>query len=121
MQLIPRRKRTWLLVLLGIVIVGAAEIWWAATKKSEFEGKFGQIAIGISKEVALQLMPDDQASVFQSVPPVALTRYEWAVDGEECYLTFSNDRLIEKGFIPLDTRNRLRRLWVRWLNSNPPF
>ena len=74
MQLIPRRKRTWLLVLLGIVIVGAAEIWWAATKKSEFEGKFGQIAIGISKEVALQLMPDDQASVFQSVPPVALAR-----------------------------------------------
>ena len=44
----PRRKRTWLLVLLGVVIVGVASIWWAASAKSDFERRVGEIELGMS-------------------------------------------------------------------------
>lgn len=56
MRLIPRRKRTWLLVLVTLAVVFCAATWWVGTEKSDFERKFDQIEIGMTFEEVATLM-----------------------------------------------------------------
>ena len=55
MRIIPRRKRTWLLVLVGVAIVGVS-LWMAASEKSEFERRYDRIPLGVSFEEVSSLM-----------------------------------------------------------------
>ena len=43
MRLIPRRKRTWLLAALALLVVAGVAVWWVATAKSEFERQFDNL------------------------------------------------------------------------------
>jgi hypothetical protein len=123
MRLIPRRKRTWLLVLLGVAIVGAAVIWWAASEKSDFEKLYEQIRVGMmSREVGdlVDSGPFPNRPNFIGMEGDPYVRF-WTNDGEQINLDFKDNRLIGKSFIPLDARGRLRRLWTHCFKSRPPF
>jgi hypothetical protein len=119
-----RRKRALLFALLGVVIVGSAATWWAALEKSDFEKQYEQIKVGImSPEV--QILIDSSPFVgrpnFSGMEGDPYVRFIWTDDGEQIILDFKDNRLIGKGFVPLDTRGRLRRLWARCSKSKPPF
>jgi hypothetical protein len=122
MRLIPRRKRTWLLVLLGVAVVGAAAVWWAASEKSNFEQEFDRLRIGMSIPKALALMAADGGSVDTVAQgPLSYTRFGWINDGEHITLVFKNEKLAENEFKQSGIRHRLRRLWTRCFQSQPTF
>jgi hypothetical protein len=118
MRFIPRRKRTWLLVLLGVLIVGATGCWWTATAKSEFERKFDQVKAGMTIEEATEILGSDG---LWTEGQLTIRKRVSADDTEWAILTFTDDRLTEKQFSSPDIRDRLRRLWIRTFGSNPPF
>ena len=112
MQLIPRHKRTWLLVLLGVAIVGAVGIRWVATAKSEFERTFDRIQCGMgANELQAILGPrwNVQELGFLS------TRLVFN-DADDEVLTLeidTNCRIKHKEFAPASIATKLRRLWQR--------
>jgi hypothetical protein len=120
MRLIPRRKRTWLLVLLGVAIVGAAGIWWSALSKSEFERKYDQLKLGMSYEESTSIVVTDPARQLLAFAHKR-QRFAWVDDGEVITLDFENDRLTRTQFKPAGAIERLGQLWFRCFNSAPPF
>jgi hypothetical protein len=124
MRLIPRRKRTWQLVLVVVAIAGAATMWQAVTAKSDFERNFDLAETGMtSQEVAkvigkenVAIAPAFLAGAGDSVLGIGL------IDGgERADFEFRGNRLTKKTFTTLPIVERLRRLWVRKLGSKPPF
>jgi hypothetical protein len=123
MRLIPRRKRTCLLVLLGVIIVGAAGIWWAATAKSDFERRFGRVELGMtSQEVANVLNQEKVAMSPGYFGPNGNARVAFGVmdGGEQVDLEFKGNKLVRKAFERSPMTERLRRWWHRTFNSVPP-
>ena len=126
MRLFPQRKRTWLLVLLGVAIVSAAAVWWAATVKSDFERRYDRIKIDMTNQDVMDFMEPVQPSFVgswfvQEGQGVGYSRYEWANDGEQIVLAFQFGRLKAKNFIPLPAVVKLRRWWQRTFDSASPF
>jgi hypothetical protein len=127
MRLIPRRKRTWVLVLLGVAILGAWAVWWAATAKSDFERTFDQIEVGMSTEEVSAVMSSGQAARNLNANwnrmrhKGPLGQIIWDDAGEKIVLDFEDGQLASKGFTPLHARGRLRWLWTHCFKSAPPF
>jgi hypothetical protein len=122
----PRRKRGWLLVLFGVVIIGPAAVWLVVSAKSEFERRYDRIKIEITIQEVMELMEPEEPSFVGSWfveegQGGGYSRYEWANDGEQIVLAFQFGRLKAKRFIPLPAVEKHRRLWQRTFNSAPPF
>jgi hypothetical protein len=117
---IPRRKRTWVLVLLGVAIVGAAAIWWTASAKSDFEKRFDRIERGMDvDELQAILGPRWKLS------ELGVLRFRLILNDENdetLNLEIDNNgRIGRKEFKPAPIISRLRRWWQRTFNSAPPF
>jgi hypothetical protein len=124
MRLIPRRKRTWALVLLGVAIVTSVSLWLEATSyKSDFEREYDRLKIGMTIPETLAVMAHSStlASLSLDDGPWPYLRCGVTDEGEHITLVFENDLLTEKEFRPLGARYRLRRLWTRCFKSSPPF
>jgi hypothetical protein len=122
----PRRKRTWLLVLLGVVIVGVASIWWAASAKSDFERRVGEIELGMSiQEIQVVMKSAQLAQMIGDnieLGAIPVRCVVWDEDGDEqLAFDFEKGRLASKQFARLTGINRLRALWRKWFRFAPPF
>jgi hypothetical protein len=124
MRIIPRRKRTWMLVLLAVAILGAASILWTANAdKSDFKMRYDRLSVGMTIPEALAVMTDNAAMAGLAVEdqPTPSMQFGWTDDGEHIELTFRDCRLAEKKFRPLPHIERFRRWWTRCFKSKPPF
>jgi hypothetical protein len=123
MRLIPRHKRSWLLVLLVVAIVDAAAIWWAASEKSEFERRFELVKIGMRLgETIASMEPDILARISPLNENVSGYRYAVSDDGgEHAAFDFEGGRLTRKTFTLPTGIERLLRWWTRVFGSKPPF
>jgi hypothetical protein len=125
MRLGPRRKRTWVLVLLGVVIFGVASIWLAASAKSDFEKAYDGIKVGTPFVEVFALAPiaagSFESTSFSEGQDRHMRCFVTSDDGEQIELVFVNDQLTEKEFTPLTGFDPLRRLWAHCFRSNPPF
>jgi hypothetical protein len=125
MRFIPRRKRTWLLAVLALLIVMGGAIWWAASEKSDFERRFDKIKIGMPNEEAVILMGTARPSpvIWQDSPDSSpiVVGCDWTEEGEQATVVVNEGRITAKDFTPLDARGRLRRMWTRVIGSKPPF
>jgi len=128
MRLIPRRKRTWLVVLLSVAIVGAAGMWWVVTAKSDFERRYDQIKGGLNASEARYVIESGLSSnpicSRDFTVQLMYDRFVWANDGERIVLTFESGidgQLITQEFTPLPPIEKLRRQWRRTFRFEPPF
>jgi hypothetical protein len=121
MRIFQGRKRAWLLALLGVVIVVAALIWRSALAKSDFEGRFDQIKIGMTIQEATALMEPERLTVERHVPEEGYSSYEYIKDEEQILLTFKSGRLTAGDFVSPTLARRFRLFWFWVFQSAPPF